>query len=224
MNDLEFAKRVRSAYKKMESSLTDEEFLLMLEHIDTFADMELFDEDEDELYEHGMRFNDKGFFDPYDYNFGSAKAEHKEAPSKEFTYVISVSLGTGCYRHIKISSNALLSELHDEIIEAFEFYDDHAHAFFMDNKMWSYEESFYSNIVEEEENYTDEYKLYEVLEKGKRFKYVFDFGDCWEFQCRVLKTLDEVCDVPQVVRSVGEAPEQYGMDDFDEDFDDDFDE
>jgi len=53
------------------------------------------------------------------------------------SYVISVSLGTGCYRHIKISSSATLFRLHQAILNAFEFEDDHMHAFFMDNKRWS---------------------------------------------------------------------------------------
>ena len=45
------------------------------------------------------------------------------------SYVISVSVGTGCYRHIQISQKASLFRLHEAILEAFEFEDDHAHAF-----------------------------------------------------------------------------------------------
>lgn len=48
------------------------------------------------------------------------------------SYVISVSAGTGCYRHIQISKSATLYRLHKAIISAFDFEDDHAHAFFMD--------------------------------------------------------------------------------------------
>lgn len=48
--------------------------------------------------------------------------------------VISVSLGTGCYRHLKISDQAKLEELNDEILDAFEFINDHASAFLMNNR------------------------------------------------------------------------------------------
>lgn len=58
--------------------------------------------------------------------------------------MISVSAGTGCYRHIQISAKATLYQLHEVIIRAFEFEDDHEHAFFMDNRFWSQEHAFYS--------------------------------------------------------------------------------
>ena len=48
----------------------------------------------------------------------------------ENTLILSVSYGVGCYRHIKISSNATLFELHKIILESFGFDDDHLHAFF----------------------------------------------------------------------------------------------
>ena len=40
------------------------------------------------------------------------------------SYVISVSAGTGCYRHIQISDGATLCGLHTAIIDAFDFYCD----------------------------------------------------------------------------------------------------
>ena len=48
--------------------------------------------------------------------------------------VLSVSIGKGCYRHIQVSLNESLEELADIILWAFDFCNDHAHAFFMDNK------------------------------------------------------------------------------------------
>ena len=56
---------------------------------------------------------------------------------------------------------------------------------------------------------TSEISLREAgLSKGKKFKYLFDFGENWLFQCRVLKELD-FRPKPRVVRVKGEAPEQY---------------
>ena len=45
------------------------------------------------------------------------------------SYVISVSTGRGCYRHIQIPGNWTLFQLHQEILSAFEFDDDQPHAF-----------------------------------------------------------------------------------------------
>jgi hypothetical protein len=144
------------------------------------------------------------------------------AASKEISYVISLSVCAGCYRHIKISSKATLYQLHKAILDAFEFDDDHAHAFFMDDSVWSDKESFYANIIEDEERHTAEYKLEQLgLCVGKKFKYLFDFGDEWRFQCKVLKVLDEKTKMPEIIRSKGEAPSQYGYEFDDEELDED---
>ncbi len=137
------------------------------------------------------------------------------------SYVISASLGTGCYRHIKIDADSVLCDLSSAILDAFEFDDDHMHAFFMDNRAWSQnpEACYWSDPDDEMDDNvnptTDEVSLRDLqLAVGQKFLYVFDFGDEWRFSCRVLKILDEQTKEPQVVRSVGDAPEQYP--DFDE--------
>lgn len=135
------------------------------------------------------------------------------------SFVISVSLGTGCYRHIQISADATLYRLHKAILAAFQFDDDHLHAFFMDNKRWSRWDMFVAHKSEPSDRLTKKYSLQRAgLVKGKKFLYLFDFGDEWLFQCRVLRELDEKTDIPVVIRSVGESPEQYPpCDDWDED-------
>ena len=126
------------------------------------------------------------------------------------SFVISVSLGTGCYRHIQISANATLYKLHQAILKAFEFEDDHEHAFFMDNHVWSSADAYFSSKAESGDRLTKKYTLKKLqLAKGQKFKYVFDFGDEWEFQCKILRELEEDTKTPLVIRSVGEPPEQY---------------
>lgn len=126
------------------------------------------------------------------------------------SYVISVSAGTGCYRHIQISKSATLYKLHKAIIDAFDFEDDHAHAFFMDNHYWSGNAAFFSMKMHGDERLTKSYKLEKLnLVKGDQFKYLFDFGDEWRFQCKVLREIEEKTDIPCIIRSVGESPEQY---------------
>ena len=140
------------------------------------------------------------------------------------SYVISVSQRTGCYRHIRISSAATLHALHKAIIAAFAFDDDHEHAFFMDNRTWSHDSYYFSSKIRPGDQTTRKCKLEKSgLEKGDKFKYLFDFGDEWVFQCKVLQVLDEATPKPVVVRSVGEAPEQYPQFDVDfDEFDDDW--
>ena len=134
--------------------------------------------------------------------------------------VLSVSIVKGCYRHIQVSLNDTLEDLADIIIWAFDFCNDHAHAFFMDNQVWSDYDCYYMAEVDEEDEYrhTCDVKLSKLgLQKDDKFKFVFDFGDSWEFQCRVLRVIDEDTNEAEIIRSVGKSPEQYP--DYDE-FDD----
>ena len=96
----------------------------------------------------------------------------------EKSLVLSVSLGTGCYRHIQISEGATLYELSMAILDSFEFDDDHMHAFFMDNRAWSRDAEYLcpGGDLDYDQGYTDEVKLsHFYLEKGGKFLYLFDF-------------------------------------------------
>ena len=80
----------------------------------------------------------------------------------------------------------------------------------MDNVSWSERDCYYVNGIESYYRTTNKYNLSEAgLYKGKQFKYVFDFGDEWTFQCKVLRTVDKDTDTPTIIRSKGDAPEQY---------------
>ena len=123
--------------------------------------------------------------------------------------VISVSAGSGCYRHLKISDQTTLEDLGDAILEAFDFINDHAHAFFMNNRPWTEDNCYYAESVDEDNEYrhTCDYTIKKArLHVDQKFVYVFDFGDDWRFRCRVLKILDEQTEFPEVIRSKGEAP------------------
>ncbi len=125
-------------------------------------------------------------------------------------YVISVSVYKGCYRHIKMSGDSTLFDLHSAIIDAFDFDDDHLHAFFMDNKLWSWANQYYDERAEESGDTTSDVTLEELeLFVGDQFKYVFDFGDEWVFQCKVLRKFNEPNVENCIIKVVGESPEQY---------------
>lgn len=155
--------------------------------------------------------------------FGLVPADGDDAGAKipmtlvqeqeEQSFVISVSLGKGCYRHIQISENATFYDLHEAILDAFGFDDDHAHVFFMDNRWWSpFGQICSADAIDEDEDEdtlaSDECVLY-GLKKGQAFKYLFDFGYEWRFQCKVLRVIDKQTEYARVIKQVGEAPAQY---------------
>ncbi len=133
---------------------------------------------------------------------------------------ISISLQKGCYRHLLISDDVSLAMLASYILSAFSFDNDHLHAFFMDDRLWSHFDSYFCEFADEfSRPTTEETKLWQTdLHEGKKFKFLFDFGDEWVFQCKVLHIENRLIDIPLVIRSVGDAPEQYPeWDDFEED-------
>ncbi len=136
-------------------------------------------------------------------------------------YYLKVSLAHNLYRTIKIGGNATFDDLHDTIQEAFDFYNDHLYAFFMDGKRWSRKGEVYWAPDGDGDIFTHEVTIGSAgLSEGKKFLYLFDFGDGWEFYITVLsiKPDEDEPDEAEIVESVGESPSQYG------DYDDEDDE
>ena len=50
----------------------------------------------------------------------------------EKSFVLSISLGTGCYRHIQISESAKRSDLSTAILDSVGFDDDHMHSLYVE--------------------------------------------------------------------------------------------
>ncbi len=68
----------------------------------------------------------------------------------------------------------------------------------------------FSSYMEEDECYTNEYKLCEALSMGQKFLYIFDFGEERRISCKALRELNEPAEKAEVVHVSGEAPEQNG--------------
>ena len=76
--------------------------------------------------------------------------------------------------------------------------------------MWRQAAANISSYMEEDECYTNEYKLCEALSMGQKFLYIFDFGEERQISCKALRELNESAEKAKVVRVSGEAPEQNG--------------
>ena len=137
------------------------------------------------------------------------KIEFRKKKDAVGSYIFKVQLETGVWRKIQISKNATLDRLHKEILTAYEFDDDHLYAFFMDNKAWSDYNSYWSSY-NDEGPYANRKKLSALnLVKGKKFMYLFDFGDEWRFTVSLFKEIDDETKNPVVIEAKGDAPLQY---------------
>ncbi|MHB1155009.1 MAG: IS1096 element passenger TnpR family protein [Eubacteriales bacterium] len=122
------------------------------------------------------------------------------------SYIISISFSSGCYRHIKISQSDTLYDLHTAILKAFKIEDNQAHAFFLDNGLWSDANSYFDGYFMGIFRRTIDYALDKVLSVCLKFKYLFDFSDNLVFQCKVLRETDAICSECTVIKSKGDHP------------------
>ncbi len=125
-------------------------------------------------------------------------------------YIFKVFVARSVWRRIKLSHEHTLLDLHNAIQKAFKFDDDHLYSFYMDNKRFS--KHAINSPNSSEGPYVDEITIGELgLYEGKRFLYLFDFGDNWEFSVQ-LEKIDEakpwVTDY-KIIEKKGKSPEQY---------------
>ncbi len=135
-------------------------------------------------------------------------------------YEFKVSLTNKIYRTIRIAGTDTFDDLHYAIQEAFDFDNDHLYAFFMDGKRWSRNGESYWAPMSDEGIMADEVEIGTAgLTEGKKFLYLFDFGDEWQFTVQVLaiKTEEKEPDNWTIIESVGDAPSQYGDEDDEDD-------
>jgi len=199
------------------------------------------DKDEDELYEKTMEAIENGtatFISPFLSCFPEKSVdmpamyanifEYENPDNDTRVFEFKVSLGKKCYRIIRCLPKHTFEDLHLAIQEAFEFDNDHLYSFYLDGKCYS-NYAIHSPDGGAEYNeppFADEIYLGdERLANKQRILYLFDYGDCWEFDIAldVKNETGVILKNPEIIKSVGEAPEQYpDFDDEDyEDYEDD---
>ncbi len=118
--------------------------------------------------------------------------------------VVSVSFVPGCYRHIQISSDSTLEELHLAISDSFGLKSDSSYAFFMDNSVNSKSNCYYSKNANTEFPDTNMYTLNDVsVYKGMSFKYLYDLNQKHKFQCKILRVEYKTTSKPMIIRKKG---------------------
>lgn len=118
----------------------------------------------------------------------------------------------GVYRVFEFSARHTLYDVHAAIQEAFELDDDHPHAFYMSGRHWDTKSEVEGPDAFGAGGRTPGTRLHELsLEAGKRFAYVFDFGEeLWhELEVQTITETEKPPVKPQQIESVGDAPSQY---------------
>ena len=117
--------------------------------------------------------------------------------------------------------NESMQSFANKILDAFDFDDDHLSAFYMGDRCFDVRteiccKNFMGDAADTMNPMADEVFLEDLgLYKGKKFFYLYDFGDCWTFKISVLKFSPEKCTGPMVIKRVGSI-KQYPDWDYDE--------
>lgn len=133
-----------------------------------------------------------------------------EAETVSGIYIFKVSLDKSVWRRIAVSSDDVLDDLHDAIQAAFDFDNDHLYEFSFRNRFGKKQRV--PHPMCEEEFSTDEFKIEELpLRIGETMKYVFDFGDNWQFKAELeeIQPPNPKFKHAEILEEHGKAPEQY---------------
>ncbi|MEM8639946.1 MAG: plasmid pRiA4b ORF-3 family protein [Cyanobacteria bacterium P01_G01_bin.54] len=126
-------------------------------------------------------------------------------------FIFKVSLGK-VWRRLAIAAEATLEDLSLLILHAVNFDNDHLHEFTYRDP--SGRTRSVMHPMADGDRFTDEVTLGSLpLEVGSQMKYVFDFGDWWEFEIQV-EAIEPEPAIPTTVQGEilarrGKAPEQY---------------
>ena len=114
-------------------------------------------------------------------------------------------------RILELRADQTLHDLHVAIQSVFELDDDHAYAFYLNNRAW--DPTFeYGNSERPSTRHANAARLDSLpLRVNKRILYVFDLGDDLRHEVRFVAegVADARISCPRLVSSVGEAPAQY---------------
>ena len=114
-----------------------------------------------------------------------------------------------CIRVIRMNLKDTLYDLHMAIQRAVSFDNDHLFSFTvgrgMMKKLYTLPEA-----INRDTECTVDICLGELeLRKGQTFTYLFDYGDHWQFDIKVMEIREGTVERPEVIKAVGDAPEQY---------------
>lgn len=115
-----------------------------------------------------------------------------------------------CIRVIRMNLYDSLYDLHRMIQKAVAFDDDHLFEFTVGSGMMKRSYTMSDAMSSEGGLPVEETRLGDLeLRRGQNFTYLFDFGDSWWFDIKVLEIRDGMVEEPEVIKAVNAAPEQY---------------
>lgn len=114
-------------------------------------------------------------------------------------------------RKLAVPHDTFLNDLASNILDAFNFDDDHLYEFVYKNEL-GINEAVMHPFVDDGDYWADDMTLGEMpIHEGMAFVFHYDFGDDWRFECQVESLIKEGGKYtgPKVIEKKGRAPKQY---------------
>jgi hypothetical protein len=152
---------------------------------------------------------------------------------KTFIFKVKLKHDKRVWRKIEILGSQTLDDLHKAIQEAYGFDDDHLYSYFMSGKAWDHSDfeyyhpdaaprtpidkkmrtlmSMIRGSYPEPRLPATKMRVQSLNLKPKRkFLYLFDYGDQWQFEVEFIKEgTSEKTHYPRIIDLRRESPQQY---------------
>lgn len=130
--------------------------------------------------------------------------------------IFRASLSAKVYREFEIQGAKKLCDLASAIVEMFGFDFDHAYGFYSNSTGNIYRSpvryELFADMGESDAGSVKKTRIDRAFpDKGAKMTFVFDYGDEWRFKIERIgeAAKQPKAKYPNIVKSVGEAPEQY---------------
>lgn len=166
-------------------------------------------------YEDDLDQSDERFLEAFKHLFPEHSLENslprRDVPFVAGLYTFKVALSPTVWREIVISSEETFEKLHEMIIKAYQFDDDHLYSFFMDGELWS-NNCIASPLEDFGHHVASEVSIGAAgLKEHQQFLYLFDYGAEWQFSVEVCHIDSHNLNLitPYIKSEKGASPGQY---------------
>ena len=146
--------------------------------------------------------------------------------SAVYTFKVALKGDTSIWRRIQVRGDQTLDEFHEAIYEAFDRDDEHLYSFYFpppgsrgqarirDAVQHTHPDFFeYGDGWDDTQRHAAAVSLIDSLQlrRGRKFEYLFDFGDSWwhEITVEQIDGVPEKVRYPRIIEKHGESPPQY---------------
>jgi tetratricopeptide (TPR) repeat protein len=155
-------------------------------------------------------------FNPRGERAGKARIRPSSYSDTHFIHRFKVSLRDrpDIWRIIEIKENQMLSSLHKAIFKAFDRFEEHQYSFFLSNKPYDRKNEYISPGLDTggTSKFATRIRIDSLaLHGGRKFLYLFDYGDEWWHEVELIGVTEKVTrgSYPRVVKKQGKSPSQY---------------